>query len=108
MIVGWTLLAYAAFQLVSAAVVSLMSLWPLGSRGSRNNQDAPPPLNRFRKRDVTVDTTPAASPSGGTGDSDMVLIPMVRRFTNDGLYIEGVVYWYLIDIVIILPLRSLE
>ncbi|KAG0294068.1 Membrane-bound transcription factor site-2 protease [Linnemannia gamsii] len=80
MIVGWTLLAFAAFQLVSAAVVSLISLWPLGSSESRNNQDAPLTLNRFRKRDV-VDTAPATSPPGGTGDSEMVLIPMIPGVT---------------------------
>jgi hypothetical protein len=86
MVVGWALLAYAAFQLVCVAVVSLMSLWPLESSGSRSNQDARPPPNRFRKRDVVVDTAPATSSTGGTGDSDMVLRPMVRRFTTDGLY----------------------
>lgn len=78
MIVGWSLLAYAAFQLVSVAVVSLMNLWPLGSSESKNYQD-PPPLNRFKKRDVVIDTAPATSSTGGSGDSDMVLIPMVGR-----------------------------
>ncbi|KAG9063082.1 Membrane-bound transcription factor site-2 protease [Linnemannia hyalina] len=80
MIVGWSLLAYAAFQLVSVAVVSLMNLWPLGPSESKNNQD-PPPLNRFRKRDVVIDTAPAKSSTGGSGDSDMVLIPMIPGVT---------------------------
>ncbi|KAF9137633.1 Membrane-bound transcription factor site-2 protease [Mortierella sp. GBA39] len=80
MIVGWSLLAYAAFQLVSVAVVSLMNLWPLGSSESKNNQD-PLPLNRFRKRDVVIDTAPATSSTRGSGDSDMVLIPMIPGVT---------------------------
>ncbi|KAF9337273.1 Membrane-bound transcription factor site-2 protease [Linnemannia elongata] len=80
MIVGWSLLAYAAFQLVSVAVVSLMNLWPLGSSEIKSNQD-PPPLNRFRKRDVVIDTAPATSSTGGSGDSDMVLIPMIPGVT---------------------------
>ncbi|KAG0067682.1 Membrane-bound transcription factor site-2 protease [Linnemannia elongata] len=80
MIVGWSLLAYAAFQLVSVAVISLMNLWPLGSSEIKSNQD-PPPLNRFRKRDVVIDTAPATSSTGGSGDSDMVLIPMIPGVT---------------------------
>ncbi|KAK3831094.1 MAG: hypothetical protein J3R72DRAFT_455214 [Linnemannia gamsii] len=80
MIVGWALLLYSAFQLVSLAVVALMNLWPLGSSEGRTGQD-PPPVNRFRKREVVIDTATATSTTTSSGDSDMVLIPMIPGVT---------------------------
>ncbi|KAF9121240.1 Membrane-bound transcription factor site-2 protease [Mortierella sp. 14UC] len=80
MIVGWALLLYAAFQLVSVAVVALMNLWPLGPSESKTSQD-PPLVNKFRKREVVIDTAATTSISGNSGESDMVLIPMIPGVT---------------------------
>ncbi|KAF9909362.1 Membrane-bound transcription factor site-2 protease [Linnemannia zychae] len=80
MIVGWGLLLYAAFQLVSVAVAALMNLWPLRSSESSTSHD-PLPVNKFRKREVVIDSALATSASGSSGDSDMVLIPMIPGVT---------------------------
>ncbi|KAF9095705.1 Membrane-bound transcription factor site-2 protease [Mortierella sp. GBA35] len=82
MVAGWALLMYAAIQLVSFAVTALMNIWPQGSSGSRTGQDAPPPLlNRFRKRDVAVDAATGMTTTGDSGESGMVLNPMIPGVT---------------------------
>ncbi|KAF9195676.1 Membrane-bound transcription factor site-2 protease [Haplosporangium sp. Z 11] len=89
MVLGWALLAFAAFKLLSLAVMFLLSLWPLGSWESEHQQlqqqhqrdQSSVNPSRLRKRDLAVDTGAPPIVHGGSSEDDMVFIPVIPGVT---------------------------